>query len=174
MDELRKEVNELQPDMQAVHAWREASRRRKHVKERSTRLHQVTAVFVFIVLLFTGVDWLVNSLLYEYGLQFNIAWHLPYLIAYFLLYQIVIWLSFAYCENRHFLLITQAFVCSGGQDIICFVVWNKMDFPQYWNWLPYELFGAWTTELQFLLSSIVILLAFGATTLFEPYRTSME
>jgi hypothetical protein len=108
--------------------------------------------FTLIILIGTGYDYLINSTLYKYGLQFNMGWWHTDQVLNLCFYEIVIIiLLYFYCDIR-FLFLSEAFVLSSGQDIIYFFVWNKLVFPSGdWWWMSnYTLFGTWRTWVQII------------------------
>jgi hypothetical protein len=111
-------------------------------------------IFGIAVLLLTRIDYLVNVILYKFGLQFSYGWYKEYSILYALSYQLVLLLIFLWTKNIQLLVILEAFILSAGQDLIYFGVWNLGRFPNdQWTWtLFYQIFGFWDTPSQFLLT----------------------
>ena len=120
------------------------------------------SIFILSTLLFTRLDFLVNSDFYHYGLQFNESWYTTFGIIYGLLYQLTIILLFLYSKNVSLFIFYEAFVLSCTQDLIFYGVWNNGIFPSGdWTWMPlYQTFGTWTTTHQILLSFLSLALAF--------------
>lgn len=87
---------------------------------------QVVCLFFFIlaVFLLTYLDWVVNAVLYGYGLQFNRVWHEQYSVGYLLCYQLVIGLLFLYLRSWKATVLMEAFVLSSTQDLVYFGVWR--------------------------------------------------
>jgi hypothetical protein len=56
-------------------------------------------IFCLAVLSLTRLDFLVNNILYRFGLTFSGAWHQEYSILYFLAYQLLIFTRLAYTRN---------------------------------------------------------------------------
>ncbi len=108
------------------------------------------ALFACAVLLFTRIDYLVNSDLYRYGLKFNDGWFGTYSLLYRLLYQLMIVFVYLLTRRWRLVVVLEAFVLSSGQDLVYFIVWGQGNFPTGdWTWMPwYKWFGHWTTEMQ--------------------------
>jgi hypothetical protein len=110
-------------------------------------------LFVIGVLVFTRMDFLINSLLYNYGLRFSQNWYVQYTGLYLLCYQLLILSLFAYSRNFKFLLLTEVFVLTCTQDLIYFGLWQGAFPTAEWTWMPFfNIFGTWTTTYQLLLS----------------------
>jgi len=120
------------------------------------------AFFFVAVLIFTKLDFLVNSDFYGYGLTFSYGWYREYTILYMLLFQLVILPLSLWIRNWYFLGLTEAFVLSGTQDLIYFGLWQG-SFPKGdWSWMIWsDFFGTWTTANQFTLCILVNGLVFG-------------
>ena len=110
-------------------------------------------LFFFGILLFTRIDFFVNSSLYNFGLQFNENWYGEYTTLYTLCYQLLILSLFVYTRNLKFFAFMETFVLTSTQDLVYFGLWQGA-FPQSeWSWMPfYRIFGTWTTVNQILLS----------------------
>jgi hypothetical protein len=124
-------------------------------------------IFCLAVLSLTRLDFLVNNVLYSFGLTFSEAWHQEYSILYFLVYQLLIFTLLVYTRNLKLFLFFQVFVLTSTQDLVYFGLWQG-SFPVHqWVWTAeYKLFGFWNTANQLLLSlcsisSILILLRFA-------------
>jgi hypothetical protein len=124
-------------------------------------------IFCLAVLSLTRLDFLVNNILYRFGLTFSGAWHQEYSILYFLAYQLLIFTRLAYTRNLKLFMLFQVFVLTSTQDLVYFGLWQG-SFPAHeWVWTAeYKLFGFWNTASQLLLSlcsvsSILILLRFA-------------
>ena len=124
-------------------------------------------LFSFSVLLLTRLDFIINNVLYNFGLNFSQAWHQEYSILYFLAYQLVIFTLLAYTKNLKLFTFFQFFVLTSTQDLVYFCLWEG-SFPSHeWTWMPYySIFGFWNTTSQILLSvsslsAIMILSQFG-------------
>jgi hypothetical protein len=139
----------------------------------SKRLGIAAIFFAISVLLFTGLDFLVNSTLYGFGLQFNDGWYSPYTLLYSLLYQIIIVCLGFYCKSWRFLIVAESFVLSGTQDIVYFALWNHGVFPvDAWSWIMASRIGiTWTTQLQFVWSAVALSVGVLAA-YFLPRRAS--
>jgi len=121
--------------------------------------------FFGAVLVLTRVDWIINTVLYKYGLQFSYGWYREYTLLYMLLFQLVILPLSVWIQNWYFLGLTEAFVLSGTQDLIYFGLWCGYFPSENWTWMVfYEWFGSWTTANQFALCLLVNGLVFGFCT----------
>ena len=120
-------------------------------------------IFSFSVLLLTRLDFLINNILYTFGLTFSEGWYQEYAILYFLAYQLVVFILLAYTRNLKLFAFFQVFVLTSTQDLVYFGIWEG-SFPAHeWVWMVYyRIFGFWNTASQILfsissLSSIIIL-----------------
>lgn len=113
----------------------------------------VTA-FAFCVLLLTRFDFLINHVLYSFGLVFSKAWYTEYQILYSLLYQILIFALTGYTKNAKLFVFFECFVLTRTQDLVYFGLWET-GFPSgNWDWIIFnELLGFWNTQSQVLLSA---------------------
>ncbi|VVB54462.1 Uncharacterised protein [uncultured archaeon] len=131
------------------------------------RYHPIVPFVLFggIVLLFTSLDFLVNSTLYHFGLVFDNAWFGPYSWIYLFMYQFAILLLWLPNRDMRFMIFGQAFFWSATQDLVYFMLWQGY-MPaanQDWWWSNYRLvFGSWTTPLQITISTIGCTLAVTA------------
>jgi hypothetical protein len=118
------------------------------------RLVAGTGLFVCGILLLTKLDHIVNSTFYSYGLKFSMDWYWQYSVVYFILNQCVAVGAYYFARRRELLIMAEAFVLSGTQDLVYFGVWNGGVFPHgQWSWTPYFwLAGCWTTAHQVALS----------------------
>ncbi|MFA5365902.1 MAG: hypothetical protein WC325_12035, partial [Candidatus Bathyarchaeia archaeon] len=117
-------------------------------------------LFFAAVFLLTRIDWVVNGLLYGYGLQFNHVWYEQYSIAYFLLWQFTLIVLVVASKSWWLLVFMEAFVLSSTQDLFYFVVWNG-GFPVGdWTWMPlYQTLGFYNTAFQICFSVVSMLSA---------------
>jgi len=117
-------------------------------------------LFFAAVLMLTYMDWVVNGLLYAYGLQFNMAWFERYSFGYFLLWQFTIFTLTYLSTSWRLLVFMEAFVLSSTQDLFYFGVWNG-GFPVgEWTWMPmYQTLGFYNTAFQVCLSATSMLTA---------------
>jgi hypothetical protein len=118
-------------------------------------------IFGISVLLLTKLDFLINNVLYGFGLSFSEAWYHEYMVLYFLAYQLIAFVLYAYTRNLKLLAFFEVFVLTSSQDLVYFGLW-EMSFPATaWTWtIYYRIFGFWNTTNQILLS--VTCLAFSA------------
>ena len=110
-------------------------------------------VFSFSVLLLTRLDFLINNILYNFGLSFSEVWYQEYSVLYFLAYQLVVFILLAYTKNLKLFAFFQVFVLTSTQDLVYFGLWEG-SFPSHeWVWMVYyRIFGFWNTTSQILLS----------------------
>jgi len=110
-------------------------------------------IFSFSVLLLTRLDFLINNILYNFGLSFSEAWYQEYAVLYFLAYQLVVFILLAYTRNLKLFAFFQVFVLTSTQDLVYFGIWEG-SFPAHeWVWIVYyQIFGFWNTASQILLS----------------------
>ena len=106
------------------------------------RAHQklviASVLFALVVLLFTRMDYIVNVVLYRFGLRFSEGWFSDYSLAYTLMYQLTILCLFIYCRRIAFLLLTEVFVLTSTQDLVFFSLWNQGVYPSgQWTWTRY-------------------------------------
>jgi hypothetical protein len=144
------------------------------------RLLAGAGVFACGILLLTKLDFIINSTFYSYGLKFSMDWYWQYSVVYFVLLQCFAVGSFLLAHRRELLILAEAFVLSGTQDLVYFGVWNGGVFPPgQWNWTPYYwMFGSWTTAHQVALSvsslivagSIIAILWWRAVYIKKPAR----
>lgn len=109
--------------------------------------------FSLSVLLLTRLDYLVNNILYGFGLSFSKDWYNEYVILYSLAYQLVIFVLFAYTKNLKLLALFECFVLTCTQDLIYFGLWEMSFSSGNWDWIIFnDLLGFWNTQSQILLS----------------------
>ena len=58
-----------------------------------------TGFLVVSILVFTGLDFVINSVLYSYGLKFDIAWFMLYSVGYLSMYQLILGLIYFYTRS---------------------------------------------------------------------------
>jgi len=109
--------------------------------------------FSFLVLLLTRLDFLINNILYDFGLIFSEGWYQEYAVLYFLAYQLIVFILLAYTRNLKLFAFFQVFVLTSTQDLVYFGLWEG-SFPSHeWVWIVYyRIFGFWNTTSQILLS----------------------
>ena len=131
-------------------------------------------LFACGILMLTKLDHIVNSTLYGFGLKFSMDWYWEYSIVYFILLQAVAVASYLFARRRELLLMAEAFVLSGTQDLVYFGVWSGGVFPRgQWDWTPYAwLLGSWTTNHQLALSAATLVVA-GAVAAVLHMRAAM-
>lgn len=118
-------------------------------------------LFVCSILLLSGIDHVVHTDLYSYGLRFSMAWANSYWTLYTLILQIVVIACVLIGKNLKLLIVYEAFVLSKGQDLIYYLVWNNGVFPSgNWEWQEfYAWFGKWNTLNQVSLVASALLLS---------------
>jgi hypothetical protein len=120
--------------------------------------------YVFWLFSLTGLDYLIHSTLYGFGLQFDWSWFVTSQILYYAVWQGALFGFLAISHSWRAFTVAEAFFFSGGQDLVFFGVWNRMVFPNgEWAWMSwtiqYHLFGTWNTALQVNLSILFVALA---------------
>ena len=124
----------------------------------------VLAIFLSI----TGLDFVVNSILYSYGLNFSSVWYIPYLVGIsatiFSICVLVVWQSYEDTGNvsvalRRGSILLLAHI-GGLIDCLYFLVYNGGRVPLgEWTWMwQYWLFGTWNWTLQVIWSFSFFLL----------------
>ena len=110
-------------------------------------------IFSFSVLLLTRLDFLINNILYNFGLSFSEALYQEYSVLYFLAYQLLVFILLAYTKNLKLFAFFQVFVLTSTQDLVYFGIWEG-SFPAHeWVWIVYyQIFGFWNTTSQIVLS----------------------
>jgi hypothetical protein len=110
-------------------------------------------IFGISVLLLTKLDFLINNVLYGFGLTFSEGWYTEYQILYALAYQLIVFVLYAYTRNLKLLVFFEVFVLTSSQDLVYFGLWET-NFPATaWTWIiHYRIFGFWNTTNQVLLS----------------------
>jgi hypothetical protein len=58
-----------------------------------------TGFLVVSILVFTWLDFVINSVLYSYGLKFDTAWFMLYSMGYLSLYQLILGLIYFYTRS---------------------------------------------------------------------------
>ena len=120
-------------------------------------------LFFVSVLVFTRMDFLVHSTLYNYGLIFSLDWALEYWFLYCLLYQLVIVCLTLWTKNPYFFVAAQVFVFTATQDLVFFGLWEGWFPSGEWTWmLWYDFFGGWNTLNQIVLSVAANLAVLGS------------
>jgi len=110
-------------------------------------------IFSFSVLLLTRLDFLINSILYNFGLIFSEGWYQEYTVLYFLAYQLIVFILLAYTRNLKLFAFFQVFVLTSTQDLVYFGLWEGSFPTREWVWIVYyRIFGFWNTTSQILLS----------------------
>ena len=120
------------------------------------------AVFVFFLLM-SRIDYIVNSTLYRYGLQFSYDWALEYWVIYttvFVVFSAALGITNWVTSSRTrkdtkisaALFLTILFLAIGGlQDILYFVFWagGLPPISVVWWWAPLiTLVGTWNSLIQ--------------------------
>jgi hypothetical protein len=128
--------------------------------------------WIFIVLIvflnITGLDFVVNNLLYSYGLGFSFGWYVPYVVGLssiiLSICGLVMWQSYEDMRNvsvalKRGLIIFLAHF-GGLIDCLYFLVFNGgRVYSGEWTWMwQYWLFGTWNWMLQAIWSFSFLLL----------------
>lgn len=129
-------------------------------KHRTTLSKTLLFLFLFFmaVFLLTYADWVVNGLLYQFGLRFDAVWYERYSLGYTLLWQFTVCLLAVAFKSWRLFVFMEAFVLSSTQDLIYFGVWNGGVFPVGdWTWMPlYNVLGFYNTGFQIVLSVVCV------------------
>lgn len=140
----------------------------KTINKGITKDRSYIAILAFIgfVVIFTGMDYLVNATLYHFGLIFSNAWWQPYEMFYTLMFQVAILCLVLFSRSWRLLVVFEAFVLTAGEDLVYFGLWNRGVFPAgNWTWSGlYAIFGSWTTPWQAALTVTALALAIVFTT----------
>ena len=114
------------------------------------------AIFALSVVVLTGLDYIVNMTLYDYGLEFSMKWAMTYWTFYALAYQLIVLGCWRITRDTRVLFALELFVLSGTQDLVFFSLWNGGAYPPGdWTWLPfYWVFGRWNTTDQLVWSAM--------------------
>ena len=129
--------------------------------KRTERILISVLVFAVATLFYTLLDHVVNTTLYNYGLQFDNTWYILYSIGYLALYQIIIGALYLYSRSWRLAIVLEAFALSSGQDLVFFALWNGFVFPTgNWTWMSlYSMLGFWNTLIQVLYSFTAVAVA---------------
>ncbi len=120
--------------------------------------------FSFLVLLLTRLDFLINNILYDFGLIFSEGWYQKYSVLYFLSYQLVVFILLAYTRNLKRFVFFEVFVLTCTQDLVYFGFWgSNFPTPEWVLMIQYRIFVFWNTTSQVLLNifslSLVLILS---------------
>ncbi len=126
---------------------------------------QILSIFLFsfFVLVLTGIDYIIHADLYNFGLQFSLAWANPYWVLYFSTFQFVSLSCALIARSWRLLLVYEMFSLCVGQDLVFYLVWNHSVFYSgEWSWmLLYHVFGTWQTIHQISLVMISMTVTVG-------------
>ena len=131
--------------------------RRLCLEQLNKRTLVAVSLFCCFVLVFTFNDKLVHNDAYVDvpGLQYKSDWLLEYWVNYFFMFELAILATTAICLSKWFFVFTELFVVFTTQDIM-FFLWTGTFPVGDWTWMwQYQVFGTWTTMLQFLVSSLL-------------------
>lgn len=125
-------------------------------------------IVLFVFLCITGLDFVVNSILYSYGLSFSLGWYIPYMVGLsvtiFSISGLVMWQSYTDIKDlgvafkRGSIIFLAHF--GGLIDCLYFMVYNggKVHSGE-WTWMwQYWLFGTWNWNLQLIWSFSFLLI----------------
>jgi hypothetical protein len=130
--------------------------------------------FILVLVVFlsvTGLDFVVNSILYSYGLGFSYAWYAPYQVGLsvtiFSVCVLVAWQSYEDTASMDVAFkrgLTLFLAHLGGLiDWIFFLVYNGgRVYSGEWSWMwQYSLLGTWNWKLQGIWSLSFLVLILG-------------
>ena len=119
------------------------------------------ALFAIGILIYTRVDYLINSDLYNFGLQYDDRWHETLQIPYSAMFQLTLLLLLLYSRSIRLWVVLEAFILSSGHDLLYYAVWNHGIFPAgNWTWMgTYIIFGKWTTAMQIIYTCLAVSVA---------------
>jgi len=137
-------------------------------KSRSSVSNWWLLIVLVIFFSITGLDYIVNSTLYSYGLNFNTVWYIPYLIGIsatiFSICVLVSWQSYEDTGNSSVALKRGSILLlahiGGLIDCLFFLIYNRGIIPSgEWTWMwQYWLFGTWNWTLQAIWSGSFLFL----------------
>ena len=142
------------------------------IKESSLGASKGWFIIVLVVFLsITGLDFVVNSVLYSYGLSFSYGWYIPYLVGISVtllsICVLVVWQSYEDTRSVDVALkrgLTLFLAYFGGLvDCLYFLVYNGGDvYLGEWTWMwQYWLIGTWNWQLQTIWSFSFLMLIVG-------------
>jgi hypothetical protein len=130
------------------------------------------ALLIFLYFgLMSRIDFIVNSTLYEHGLQFSYAWALDYWTVYtavFVLFSATISMMYWLGSSKTardlklalgILVTVVVLMLSGLQDVMFFVLWKGGLPPNnvVWWWVPWvHIFGTWTSLTQIVATTTTL------------------
>ena len=128
-------------------------------------------IVLFFFLCITGLDFVVNSVLYSYGLDFSYAWYIPYQVGLSVtvlsICVLVAWQSYEDMRSVNVALkrgSTLFLAHLGGLiDCLFFLVYNGgRVYLGEWTWMwQYWLIGTWNWTLQAIWSISFLMLIVG-------------
>jgi hypothetical protein len=129
--------------------------------DEESRLGTPKGWFTLVLVVFlslTAVDFVVNNVLYSYGLRFSYSWYILYQVGFsmviFSICFLVVWQSYEDTASVNVALkrgLTLFFAHLGGLiDCLFFLVYNGGQvYSGEWTWMwQYTLFGTWNWKLQ--------------------------
>ncbi len=129
------------------------------------------ALVLVVFLSITGLDFVVNNILYSYGLGFSYAWYVPYLVGLsvtiFSICFLVAWQSYEDTGSMNIALtrgLTLFLLHLGGLiDWLFFLVYNGgRVYSGEWTWMwQYWFLGTWNWQLQGVWSLSFLVLILG-------------
>jgi hypothetical protein len=127
-------------------------------KSRSSTSKGWFSLVLIVFLSITGVDFVVNNILYSHGLAFSYSWYIPYLTGLsatiLSICFLVAWQSYEDTASMNIALkrgLTLFFAHLGGLiDWLFFLIYNGGQvYAGEWTWMwQYSLFGTWNWQLQ--------------------------
>lgn len=116
------------------------------------------SLVLIVFLSITGLDFVVNSILYSHGLDFSYSWYIPYQIGLSVtilsICSLVAWQSYEDTESKNVALKrgTTLFLAhlGGLVDWMFFLIYNGGQVHSgEWTWMwQYSLLGTWNWKLQ--------------------------
>ncbi len=128
------------------------------------------SIVLVVFLSITGLDFVVNNILYSHGLDFSYSWYIPYLAGLSAtmcsICFLVAWQSYEDTASMNIALkrgLTLFLAHLGGLiDWMFFLIYNGGQvYPGEWTWMwQYSLLGTWNWKLQGIwsLSFLVLIL----------------
>jgi hypothetical protein len=128
------------------------------------------SIFLYFSLM-SRIDFIVNSTLYDHGLQFSYAWALDYWTVYtavFVLFSVTISLTYWLGSGKTTkdlklalgILTTVVLLMLGGlQDVLFFILWSGGLPPNnvVWWWVPWvHILGTWTSITQMAVTTTTL------------------
>jgi len=129
-------------------------------------------VFLFFSLM-SRIDFIVHTMLYNYGLYFSYEWAYEYWVVYcttFFTFSFLIGFVYWLGSNKNkqdrkisiaLTTSTSLLFIGGTADMMVFILWVGRLPPEnvVWWWVPwYHIFGVWTTSMQLIFTAMILLI----------------